>query len=179
MDKNIIIRPVRPEDAEEYFKVNNAAWRDAYKHIFPEEVFVQKESNTPNMIKTFAQFVYHGKDQICYVAEVNGKMIGFVTGRLTANNAHFAKDNFAELMAIYILPEYQSQGLGSKFKNLFVDWAKKNGATKFVIGVLKDNHKARKAYEKWGGKLDSHTQPFIKLGTSYTEVFYVFDLTEM
>ena len=70
MDKNIIIRPVRPEDAEEYFKVNNAAWRDAYKHIFPEEVFVQKENNTPNMIKTFAQFVYHGKDQICYVAEV-------------------------------------------------------------------------------------------------------------
>ena len=67
-------------------------------------------------------------------------------------------------------------GIGTKFKNLFVDWAKENGATKFVIGVLKDNFKARRVYEKWGGKLDSYTQPFIKLGVEYDECFYTFEI---
>lgn len=50
--------------------------------------------------------------------------------------------------------------------------------TKFVDGVLKDNHNARKVYEKWGGKLDEYTQPFVKLGVSYDEVFYTYDLTK-
>jgi inosine/xanthosine triphosphate pyrophosphatase family protein len=45
-----------------------------------------------------------------------------------------------------------------------------------VIGVLKDNHKARKVYEKWGGKLDNHEQPFVKLGVGYDEVFYTYEL---
>ena len=56
--------------------------------------------------------------------------------------------------------------------------AKSNGATKFVIGVLKDNHNAKKVYEKWGGKLDEYTQPFVKLGVGYDEVFYTYDLTK-
>ena len=67
-------------------------------------------------------------------------------------------------------------GIGSKFKNIFVEWAKKHGATKYVIGVLKDNQNARKVYEKWGGKLDEYTQPFVKLGVGYDEVFYTYDL---
>lgn len=45
MGKNeYIIRPVRPEDAEQYFKLNNLVWRSAYKDIFPEEVFKNRES---------------------------------------------------------------------------------------------------------------------------------------
>lgn len=45
-----------------------------------------------------------------------------------------------------------------------------------MIGVLKENDKARKVYEKWGGKLDKYTQPFVKLGVGYDEVFYTYEL---
>ena len=91
---------------------------------------------------------------------------------------HFGKMGYADLGAIYIHPDYQGLGIGSKLKQIFIDWAKSNGATKFVIGVLKDNHNARKIYEKWGGKLDEYTQPFVKLGVEYDEVFYTYDLTK-
>ena len=59
---------------------------------------------------------------------------------------------------------------------MFEKWAKENGATKYVIGVLRDNYKARKVYEKWGGKLDEYVQPFVKLGVEYDEVFYTYNL---
>ena len=59
---------------------------------------------------------------------------------------------------------------------MFEKWAKENGATKYVIGVLRDNHKARRVYEKWGGKIDKYVQPFVKLGVDYDEVFYTYDL---
>ena len=176
MDTNIKIRPVRPDDAEQYINLTNIVWRDAYKHIFPEEVFIRKESKTQDMIKTFANFVYHGKDQMCYVAEIDGKIVGFVSAKLGTNYEYFANKIDAELMAMYILPEYQGKGLGSQFKTLFVDWAKAKGAKNFVIGVLKDNHKARKVYENWNGKLDDYIQPFVRLGVEYDEVFYTYDI---
>ena len=88
----------------------------------------------------------------------------------------FNERGFADLEAMYIYPEYQGLGIASRFKELFVNWAKSNGATKFVIGVLKDNVKARKVYEKWGGVLDDYTQPIVKLGVGYDEVFYTYNI---
>ena len=43
-------------------------------------------------------------------------------------------------------------------------------------GVLKDNLKARAVYEKWGGVLDDYTQPIVKLGVGYDEVFYTYNI---
>ena len=62
------------------------------------------------------------------------------------------------------------------FKAMFEDWARKNGASKYVIGVLKDNKKARAVYEKWGGKLSTYEEDFYKMGVAYKEVFYIYDL---
>ena len=47
---------------------------------------------------------------------------------------------------------------------------------KYVIGVLKDNKKARAVYEKWGGKLSTYEEDFYKMGVAYKEVFYIYDL---
>ena len=70
----------------------------------------------------------------------------------------------------------QGMGVGTALKDIFVEWAKSKEADRFVIGVLKENHKARKVYESWGGKLSDHEQDFMIMGKGYPEVFYVFDL---
>ena len=176
MNNNIIIRPVKTEDAEQYIKLNNLVWRFAYNHIFPEEVFIERENNLDKKIEKFSTYAFNDDTQMMYVAECDKNVVGFISAKLISNYPHFAELGYAELGAIYIHPDYQGLGLGSKFKNMFEMWAKGNGATKYVIGVLKDNHKARMVYEKWGGKLDDYSQPFIKLGVEYAEVFYTFNL---
>lgn len=77
---------------------------------------------------------------------------------------------------MYIKPKYQGKGIGTKLKNIFEDWARKNGAKKYVIGVLKDNSNARRVYERWGGELDDWEQKFYKLDVGYDEVFYKYNL---
>lgn len=174
--KKVIIRMVKPEDAESHVKLCNDVWRIAYKHIFPVEVFDERDEQAKNKILNFSNNHHNDNTKMSYVAEVDGKIVGFVFGRIGSNYEYFNERGYADLEAMYIYPEYQGLKIASRFKDLFVNWAKNNGATKFVIGVLKDNLKARAVYEKWGGVLDSHTQPIVKLGVEYDEVFYTYKL---
>ena len=45
-----------------------------------------------------------------------------------------------------------------------------------LLNFLKENKKARTVYEKWGGELSSHEQPFERLGKGYNEVFYTYSI---
>ena len=42
MNSDIIFRPVEEKDAYNWVTLKNMVWRDAYKEIFPEEVFLEK-----------------------------------------------------------------------------------------------------------------------------------------
>ena len=172
---DIIIRKVKESDGYEWMKLVNKVWRDAYKHIFPEQVFIDKEKNIEKKVATFPETIKNDTQNIAYVAEFNGKIIGIMCGSINSRYEYFKKE-YADLNAVYIDPNYQGKGIGSSFKNIFEKWAKENGATAYVIGVLKDNNKARKVYESWGGKISDYESDFVKLGVSYTEVFYVYDL---
>lgn len=170
-----IYRKIENEDAKDWFMLLNRVWRNAYKDIFPEEVFIEKDNKIDEKIKTFSKVMKNNNEDIAYVAEYDGKIIGLMCGSIKSGYGYF-HDNYADLIALYIDPEYQGLGIGSSLKRIFENWAKENGATKYVIGVLNDNEKARKVYETWGGKLSEYTQDFIKMGIGYKEVFYTYYL---
>ena len=177
MDKsNIVIRKVETKDAKQYVELINLVWRLTYKNIFPEEVFLDMKNKNEERIKNFSNNFYNDNTRMCYVAEDDGKIVGVVYGTTKSTYEYFRNQRFADLISLYVLPEYQNRGLGKRFKDVFVDWAKKNNVKKFVKGVLKDNKKARMIYEKWGGKLSLHEEPFYKLDIAYDEVFYIYDL---
>ena len=113
-------------------------------------------------------------ENISYVAEYNGKLIGLMCGSIHSSYNNFSE--YADLIALYIDPKFQGNGIGTSFHKIFENWARENGASKYVIGVLKDNVKARKIYEAWGAKLSDFEEYFIKLGIKYPEVFYTYDL---
>lgn len=176
MESEILIRKVKPNDAKEYVNLINLVWRSAYKHIFPENVFVELEKKSNERIKNFLDNFYTDNTRMCYVAEIDGVIVGAIYGTIKSTYDYYEEKGFADLVSLYIKDEYQGMGIGNKLKDIFINWAKENGAKKFVIGVLKENTNARKVYEKWGGKLDSHEQLFYKLGIGYDEVFYIYDL---
>lgn len=176
MDRNLLkIRKATTKDARGWFTLNNKVWRDAYSHIFPEEVFLDREQKLEKRIEMFDDLVKNDNENISYVAEYDGRVIGMMCGCI---NSYYKKfhDKYADLNALYVDPKFQGLGIGSSLKNIFEEWAIENGATQYVIGVLKDNTEARKIYESWGGKLSEHEQDFIKLGIGYPEVFYTYDL---
>ncbi len=53
MNNDIKIRKVNETDATKWFKFVNKVWRNAYKSIFSEEVFLEKEKNVEEKEKRF------------------------------------------------------------------------------------------------------------------------------
>lgn len=175
MNSDIKIRKVNQTDATKWFKFVNKVWRSAYKSIFPEEVFLEKEKNVEEKEKNFNQKICNDNKNIALVAEYKGEIVGIMSGSINSNYEHFNLE-YADLIRLYIASNFQKKGIASNFKEMFEDWARKNGASKYVIGVLKDNKKARAVYEKWGGKLSTYEEDFYKMGVAYKEVFYIYDL---
>ncbi len=172
----ILIKKTIAQDAKDLIKLNNLVWRDTYSHIFPEEVFLEREKNNQSRIEFKKNFKFNQNERVNFVAVVDGKIVAYLDGQIESQYEHFKNLGYADLCAIYINPKFQRAGIGTMLFNKFKAEIKNLGATKFVIGVLKDNLKARKVYEKWGGKLSKHTQPLTKLNKDYEEVFYTFEI---
>ena len=175
MNKDLIIRKVREDDARKWHMLSNKVWRDAYSHIFPEEVFIDRDEELEEKIKIFNEQMKNDNKNISYVAEYDGEVVGIMYGCINSLYEHF-KEEYADLAALYVDSKFQGLKIGTRLKDIFEHWARENGANKYVIGVLKDNLQARKVYESWGGKLDDYEKDFVRLNVGYPEVFYTYKL---
>ena len=174
-DKKIKYRKARIEDGYGWFTLLDDVWRDAYSHIFPEKLFDVRESAIDERVKGYTEDTFLGEGKIAYVAEAGGKIVAIMFGALNSFYEYFGSD-YADLVALYVRPEYQGMGVGTMLKDIFTKWAEENKADKFVIGVLKDNSNARKVYESWGGTLSEHEHEFKQMGVGSPEVFYTYEI---
>lgn len=174
--REYVFRKVKEDDAESFIKHVNAVWKNAYKGIFPKVVFDKRDENVENKIMTFKEKVVERPQSIAYLVEAEEKIVATMTATLNSSYKHFKDKGYADLESIYVNPYFEGHGIAGHLKNIFVDWAKQYGAKKFVVGVLKDNTKARQVYKHWGGKLSNYTCNFEICGASVQEVFYEFDI---
>ena len=174
---SVTIRKAKPEDARAWESLNVRVWTDAYRHIFPEEVFLEKENRLEEKIARFRDWAKNDSESITCVAEYDGTIIGIMCGSIRSSYEPFLSD-YADLIALYVDPAFQGQGIGTAFRKTFEEWASRNGASQYVIGVLKENRKARKVYEAWGGTLSEQEMDFVKRDVAYPVVFYTFCLKD-
>lgn len=84
MNSDIKIRKVNQTDATKWFKFVNKVWRSAYKSIFPEEVFLEKEKNVEEKEKNFNQKICNDNKNIALVAEYKGEIVGIMSGSINS-----------------------------------------------------------------------------------------------
>ena len=172
---DINYRKISKEDGYEWYTLLSKVWRSAYGHIFPEEVFDEREKNIEAKARDFTEEKFSGDRKIAYVAECDGKIAGLMYGTLDSDYEYFRND-YADLVALYVYPEYQGMGIGTTLKDIFTEWAREKNAQRFVVGVLKENAKARKVYESWGGKLSEYEHDYVVMNVPYPVVFYTLDI---
>lgn len=141
----LLIRKAEVIDAYGIAKVQVDTWRSTYVNIVPD-VFLAKMSYEKrkevwaNVIQTTDVFVTEND---------NGEIVGFASGGKAINGEY---ENYpGELTAIYILEDYQGQGIGRLLLKEVVNAITKLGFEAMIIFVLKDNP-ARHFYESLGGK---------------------------
>lgn len=144
----MIIRRALLTDMNDMAKVRVDTWRTTYRGLVPDDHLdnLSYEKSTQRMIQTFNSKDLNIK---MYVAENdNGEIVGFANGGM---NRDMKSEYKGEIFAIYILKDYQGNGIGKKLIKSFVNEYLSEGINSMIIWVLKDNDSIH-FYEALGGK---------------------------
>lgn len=141
----IDIRRAEPRDAKQIAEVHFEAWRGAYAGIIPHRTLTSMINRRgpdwwANAIRRAATVL---------VIEIGGRIAGYAT--LGRNRSKELRQQ-GEIYELYLRPEYQGIGLGSR---LFAAARKKladHGLKGLVVWVLEDNDNALAFYAGAGGR---------------------------
>jgi GNAT superfamily N-acetyltransferase len=86
------------------------------------------------------------------VAEKDDKCIGYLVGAKGGGYAYRLSKGVAELDNMFVLPEYQRQGVGSALVVAFLGWCKENGLRNIKVEASTPNKEAIEFYRKLGFK---------------------------
>ncbi|MEB7779874.1 GNAT family N-acetyltransferase [Mammaliicoccus fleurettii] len=140
----MIIRNKKESDIESIAKVHYESWITIYKGIVPDS-YLDSLSLESYIEK------HHMFNAPCIVAEVDGKVVGFLM--YSKDKDEDTSDKCGEIMVIYLLQEYQHKGIGT----LLMNEAEKRMKSEFdqlSLWVLEDNIPTVKFYEKMGFEKD-------------------------
>jgi GNAT superfamily N-acetyltransferase len=137
------------EDAKSIAKVHVDSWRTTYKDIVPNEYLQTLSYETRENL--WEQAIPRG--HVFAAENENGQVVGFACGgkERTGNYPEYE----GEIYAIYLLKEFQKQGIGTELIRAVVQHLQGNRLNSMLIWVLEDNESSF-FYEALGGvKIDS------------------------
>src|SRR5690625_821821 len=139
------IREAITNDAGNIAKVQVDSWKTTYKNIVPDE-FLESMSYKDREQKWKAIIL----SQAIYTAVTDeNEVVGFANGGKERTGNYPAYHG--ELYAIYILENYQRQGIGKMLMQPIIEELKHQGIYSMTVSVLKDNS-SRKFYQSLGAK---------------------------
>jgi len=169
--KNINIRIAKEDELEEIIRVNRLSWKTTYKGII-EQKFLDDLPLTMSKEKlTEIKTEIKNNKRKYIVALYNKKIIGMLL-YLGAN--YEENNNVARIQAIYILEEYQKQGIGKKMFDFAKEKMRKEKYTEIIIGCIEKNP-SNEFYKKLGGEFVGKESIKIN-GKDYKENIYKYYL---
>jgi acetyltransferase len=128
--RDIIIRPIRPEDAEiEDTFIRNLSSKSKYFR------FMQSlQELTPEMLVRFTQIDYHREMALIATTEIDGSETEIAVGRYVTN-----PDGTSCEFALVVGDEWQRKGIGSRILNGLFEVAKSRGLRLIEGEVLSEN----------------------------------------
>ena len=134
-----------PIVVEMYKLLNNYFYKMGYRLPHPEDV---GEVWLDSFRRTLGRF------SNVFIAEVEGKVVGFMLCRLKRVPAYMGGVLVGELSDMWIDSSARRMGIGDKLSRLAIDWMRQQGAHSIEIQVLKDNEASWKLYERMGFQLE-------------------------
>jgi ribosomal protein S18 acetylase RimI-like enzyme len=95
-----------------------------------------------------------GRFSNVHVAEIDGKVVGFMLCRIKRVPAYMGGVLVGELSDMWIAAEARRMGIGDKLSRLALEWLRSQGVHSVEIQVLKDNEASWKLYDQMGFKLE-------------------------
>ncbi|HZD21890.1 MAG TPA: GNAT family N-acetyltransferase [Acidimicrobiia bacterium] len=153
-------RWARLSDADSLADVHVTTWQRAYEGIFPSSFLAGLDRKA--RAKSWRRQLETG-------ARVN--VIGEpVVGFCFAGNSD--DEGWGEVFAIYVHPDHWDQGLGFQLLRAGESQLRDDGHQRALLWVLRDNHRARRFYERQGWRIGKPVRLEEIGGVQVTEVRY-------
>ncbi|MEE1017669.1 MAG: GNAT family N-acetyltransferase [Ruminococcus sp.] len=153
---NYIIREMHPNEnplLEDF--LYQAIYQPDKTNLAPRSIIEKPELQV--YIKDFGT----KKDDYCFCAEVDGKIVGAVWVRNI--NGYGSVDNNTVEFAISVFDEYQKMGIGTALMNKMLEHLNKLNYSKASLAVQKENYAVR-MYQKVGFEIvDENEQEYIMI----------------
>ncbi len=160
------IRKATYDDAEAIADIHARTWKNTYKDLIDEkDISNITYENRKTLWETILS-VQTG-NRCTYVIHNEEQIVGFISGG-PERTKRFNYDT--EIYNIYLLDEFQQQGLGVRLLYVFAVEMKKRGYRSILVWILKKNPSSR-FYERYEAKPVGTVETSIGEGT-YQETAY-------
>ncbi|MQA65971.1 MAG: GNAT family N-acetyltransferase [Alphaproteobacteria bacterium] len=165
------VRPATEEDVFRIAEIHVAAWRETYTEILPPAMLSRLSiGNRAAMWQRALDGNESGTIGIM-VAEVGADIMGFGScgpqRRATLKERGFD----GEFYAIYVLRAAQRRGIGTALMGALAKGLSDRGFAGASLWVLRENHGARRFYERIGGEVVGKKED-VRDGDTLHEVAY-------
>lgn len=144
---NIVYRKATAEDCYSIAELKGIVWNTTYKGIYSDEKLKGYDVKKNGQI---IRNIVHNLEVEIYVATDEDRIVGFMTcGKPYKPFEHYKQ----EVGLLYILKEYQKQGIGKGFLEIARKQVKEAGYNKFMVAVNSQNANAIQFYLAMGGKI--------------------------
>lgn len=141
----IDVRPARSGDAADLANVYALSWREAYSGIIPSVTLERM------IVRRGAGWWREAlRRRSLLVLDVGGLVVGYASFAVVRSGTH---GRHAEVQELYLRPEYQGVGLGSRLFSNVLRRVKDRGYARVLLRALAENDRANGFYERHGGKV--------------------------
>lgn len=129
------------DDAKTIIELRQQIWATTYRGFYPD-----------SMIDNF-DYAWHQEKELQRISHPEYRVYRIVKDDRNIGYLSTRKTDAVMLQSLYVLEEYQHQGIGRTAFEFVKQHCRENGADSFVCHCLPENWNARKFYEKMGGKV--------------------------
>ena len=156
------------QNAGKIVKVNMDTWKTSYRGIISDDYLDSLNSLDEKRIERCMKQIQDNNPYL--IALIDGEIVGMLSYGKSRVDKH--KES-GEINAIYVLKEYQGNGIGKKLFLEAIKYLINKNYNSMIIGCLEGNT-SNNFYIKMGGKVDYKTECTIG-GKTYIENIFYFD----
>jgi ribosomal protein S18 acetylase RimI-like enzyme len=160
------MRKAENSDVADIVRVHVETWRQAYSGLVPEDFLTAMltDLGSPKRFEFWQQQITH-PDSRFFVASDDGRVIGWIQAGKSRDDD---SPDESEIYAVYVLPSYWRQGIGSELiARVHLEVPEMNATT---LWVLRDNQRAIDFYNRLGYYPDGATKEMTAGEAVLTEI---------
>jgi GNAT superfamily N-acetyltransferase len=145
-EKNFTIRPGRREDAAEAARL----WMHSAEEHTSHDPIYATAPGAERVMRRFLADLTSSSHSFLFVAELDGRTVGFISGELREGSPTFRQKTWASVDDVFVEPDYRNRGMGRALLKSVEAWAKERGADGISLQVAAANGRGRKFYGELG-----------------------------